>query len=103
MAGQRLECALKLALELLTAGQQAVPLEQIQVRQRRGAAGGVAGIRGSLSEDHPARPVPERIRDPTADDRAAEWQITARDALRKHDHVGLHAPALDSEPRSEAA
>ena len=54
------------------------------------------------SNGPPGRP-PERLGDAVRDDHAAERQVAARHALGEHDHVGLHAPALDPEPRSEPA
>ena len=80
-------------------------LVDVEHRQRRGAAGRVAGVgrrrggasgrRGS-SKNGAATVV--------GDDHAAERQVAAGHALGERDHVGPHVlPALDPEPGAEPA
>ena len=82
--------------------EQAIALEQGDVRERGGAAGGMAGVGRAVPEDRSPWLAPERLGDPLGDHHAAQGEMTAGHAFREHDHVRLHAPALDPEPRAEA-
>ena len=92
------------ALHLPAPLEQAVALEQVEVRQRGGAARGVAGVRRRRGA---ARRRPGSSQNGAAtllgDHHAAERQVAAGDALRERDHVGHDVPALDPEPGAQAA
>ena len=103
MVGERREDVDQLALELASARDQVLALEDVEVRERGRATGRMAGVGRSVAEHRAARLGPERLGDRAADEHGAERQVAARDALGEHDHVGLDVPALVSEPGADAA
>ena len=100
--GERRERIEQRLLLLAAPLEQAVVLEQGDVRERRGAARRVAGVRRAVPEDRSARLAPERLGDPFGDHDPAEREIATGHALGEHDHRGLDVPTLDAEPRTEA-
>ena len=57
--------------------------------------------RCAVAPDAVALALPERICDATRDHDPAQRQVTRRDPLGEHDHVGRHAETLDPEPGAE--
>ena len=64
----------------------------------------MTGVGGSMPEHRRTlRAGEERLGNDRRDDQRAERQDPPGDPLRQHDHVGLHRPAVDPEPRTEPA
>src|SRR3954451_3923832 len=54
-----------------------------------------------MEKHRSGRSLEERRRDRVADDRPTKREISARDSLCEHDHVGLEPPSLSAEPPAE--
>src|ERR687888_417063 len=89
-------------LELRNTVDEALALEDVEVRKPGGAGGCVARIGVAVPEPH-AFAAPERLLHPRTDDHAAERHVSRRDALREDQEVGREAVSLAAEPPAEAA
>src|SRR3954466_8949628 len=98
---QRLEHRAEVCLVLADVLEQALALEDVEVRHRDGGAHRVPAPRDPVSEG--VRPLEERLDDAVGRDDRAHRRVGAREALGRRDDVGLVAVLLGAEVVAEAA
>src|SRR2546421_11772749 len=96
MRCQRRERLRELSLEFRRPRDEAFALDDVEVRERRGACRSVPGVRVAVAPDDAA--AEERLRDVWRDDDRTKREAAGRDSLRAGDHVRLEAEPLRREP-----
>src|SRR5207245_3864360 len=102
MVGESRKRRKQLSLELARPGKEPLALEDVDVRERRGADGCVSRVGLAVSDGDTARCRPERLCDAAGDDDAAQREVPACNALCERDQVRLDAEALEAQPRADA-
>ncbi len=85
-------------LELAYAGDELLPLEDVEVRHGGSADARVTRVGQAVSEDQLAAVLPERAPDALGDHDPTEREVARGDPLRHHHHVGVEPVASGREP-----